>query len=152
MQGCISSPFLLHSTYKITMDSETYSLEPRAVPLVETKYRKIGTKIPVPESIETLKQLHELEPVSMQGQPPILWDTANKFTVQDKWGNKWIDLSSGVLVTNAGHGRKQIIDAIVKQATHGLIHNYCFPSEIRMKCCKKLVEYAKPYFDKVFLV
>ncbi|MFX0102766.1 MAG: aspartate aminotransferase family protein [Candidatus Hodarchaeota archaeon] len=134
------------------MDTETYPLEPRDVPLIETKYRKIGTKLPVPESIETLKRLHELEPISMRGQPPILWDRANKFTVQDKWGNKWIDLSSGVLVTNAGHGRKEIVDAIIKQAEHGLIHNYCFPTEIRMKCCKKLLDFAAPYFDKVFLL
>ena len=121
----------------ITMDTEEYSLEPKAVPLVETKHRRICTKLPVPESIESLKLLRELEPISMRGQPPIIWDKANKFTIHDKWGNKWIDLSSGVLVTNAGHGRKEIVDAIVNQAQHGLIHNYCFPSEVRMRCCKK---------------
>ncbi|MHA1681641.1 MAG: aspartate aminotransferase family protein [Promethearchaeota archaeon] len=134
------------------MDSEEYSLEPKVVPPIETKYRRICTKLPVPESIETLKLLRELEPVSMRGQPPIIWDKASKFTIQDKWGNRWIDLSSGVLVANAGHGRKEIIDAIVEQAQHGLIHNYCFPSEVRMQCCKKLLDYAKPYFDKVFLL
>ena len=28
---------------------------------------------------------------------------------------------------DAGHGRKEIINAIVDQAKHGLLHNYCFP-------------------------
>jgi 4-aminobutyrate aminotransferase-like enzyme len=39
----------------------------------------------------------------MQGQPPILWDRAEGFQVHDRWGNTWLDWSSGVLVANAGH-------------------------------------------------
>ena len=64
----------------------------------------------------------------MQGQPPIVWDRAEGFQVHDAWGNRWIDWSSGVLVANAGHGRREMIDAITAQAASGLLHNYCFPS------------------------
>ncbi|HMF30127.1 MAG TPA: aspartate aminotransferase family protein [Candidatus Lokiarchaeia archaeon] len=134
------------------MDDEIYSLEPKNVPLVETQYRCICTPIPVPESLPILERLRELEPISMRGQPPVVWDRAEGFQVFDKWGNMWLDFSSGVLVANAGHGRQPVIDAIVAQAQHGLIHNYCFPSEIRMRCCEKILEFAPPYLNKVFLV
>ena len=38
------------------------------------------------------------EPIAMQGQPPVIWDRAEGFQVFDRWGNQWIDWSSGVLV------------------------------------------------------
>ena len=43
----------------------------------------------------------------------------------------WLDWSSGVLVANAGHAHPKICRAILDQVNRGLIHNYCFPSEIR---------------------
>ena len=69
----------------------------------------------------------------MRGQPPVVWDHAEGFHVYDAYGNYWIDWSSGVLITNAGHGRRQMIDAIVEQANSGLLTNYAFPSEIRSR-------------------
>jgi len=90
-----------------------YSLTPKAVPRIETKYRRIVTELPAPDSISSIEKLHCFEPIAMRGQPPILWDHAEGFQVFDKSGNCWIDWSSGVLITNAGHGRQEIIDAIV---------------------------------------
>ena len=58
------------------MGDENYTLTPRDVPAVETKYRRIKTPIPVPESIPVFETLLRYEPVSMSGQPPILWDHA----------------------------------------------------------------------------
>jgi hypothetical protein len=40
-----------------------YNLNPVDVPKVSTKYRKIGTKLPVPESLSIFKALSESEPV-----------------------------------------------------------------------------------------
>lgn len=88
----------------------------------------------------------------MQGQPPILWDRAEGFQVQDRFGNRWIDWSSGVLVTNAGHGRREIIDAVVAQAQSGLLHNYCFPSEIRARLAERLADLLPDPLKKVFLL
>lgn len=65
-----------------------YNLSPVDVPNVSTKYRKIKTKLPVPESLSIFQTLSESEPVSMMGQPPIVWDKAEGFQVYDKWGNK----------------------------------------------------------------
>jgi 4-aminobutyrate aminotransferase / (S)-3-amino-2-methylpropionate transaminase / 5-aminovalerate transaminase len=134
------------------MKKEIYNLTPKDVPLIETANRKICTKIPVPESIPILEKLRKFEPISMRGQPPILWDRAEGIHVFDKWGNKWLDLSSGVLVTSAGHSNEKIIAAIIKQAEKKLIHNYCFSTEIRMQCCEKVLEFAPSYLDKVYLL
>jgi len=132
--------------------SRQFDLTPRPVPRVETALRRIVTPLPAPDSIAVLESLHKHEPVSMQGQPPIVWDRAEGFQVFDASGNRWIDWSSGVLVANAGHGRKQIIDAITKQAQSGLLHNYCFPSAIRARMVEKLASLLPLSLDKVFLL
>jgi 4-aminobutyrate aminotransferase/diaminobutyrate-pyruvate transaminase/4-aminobutyrate aminotransferase/(S)-3-amino-2-methylpropionate transaminase len=134
------------------MAGYSYSLVPRSVPRVETSFRRIVTKIPVPESLPILKALREYEPVAMTGQPPVVWDRAEGFQVYDKWGNMWLDWSSGVLVANCGHGREEMRRAIVGQVEHGLLHNYCFPSEIRSKLVENLVRLAPKGLDKVFLL
>ena len=77
-----------------------YSFTPVEVPHIETKYRSIKTAIPVPESLPLFERLHKNEPRSMSGQPPIIWHSAEGFTVKDAYGNRWIDWSSGVLITN----------------------------------------------------
>ena len=134
------------------MAGRQYSLTPKEVPTVETEYRRIVTKIPVPESLPILEELRTYEPVSMTGQPLVVWDRADGFQVYDKWGNMWLDFSSGVLVTSAGHGRKALIDAIVSQAQHGLLHNYCFPSEMRARLAKRLVELGPEKLTKAFIL
>ena len=48
----------------------------------------------------------------MHGQMPIIWNKAENFQVHDQWGNKWIDFSSTIFVTNAGHGNKKIVNAL----------------------------------------
>jgi len=76
-----------------------------------------------------LKKLSKSEPVSMMGQPPIIWDKAEGFQIYDKWGNKWLDWSSGVLITNAGHGRKEISKALKEVIDRGLLATYVFIHE-----------------------
>jgi len=129
-----------------------YSLVPRAVPRVETPFRRIVTDLPAPQSVPILEKLHALEPLAMRGQPPIVWDRAEGFQVFDAWGNQWVDWSSGVLITNAGHGRKEIVEAIREQAAGRLLTNYCFPSEIRMRLVEKLVSILPEPLKKVFLL
>jgi 4-aminobutyrate aminotransferase/(S)-3-amino-2-methylpropionate transaminase len=136
----------------MTSTSTLLSLEPRAVPPVETKHRRIRTSLPVPESIPILKKLQELEPQSMSGQPPILWDRAEGFNVYDAWGNKWIDWSSGVLVANAGHSHPKVVEAVRRQLDRPLMHTYCFPSEPRARLVEKLASLAPEGLDKVFLL
>lgn len=132
--------------------AKSFLLEPREVPKVSTKHRTICTKIPVPESLEVVKQLRKYEPKSMTGQPLVIWDHAKGDKVYDKYGNQWIDFSSGVLVTNSGHGNEQIKKAIIEMVNSDLMHNYCFPTEVRSKLVKKLVDISPKPLDKVFLL
>jgi len=129
-----------------------FDLKPKKVKNVKTRYRRIATPIPVPESLRILGALRKYEPVSMTGQPPVVWDRAIGMNVYDKFGNKWLDWSSGVLVANAGHGNPRIREAIVKQAGRKLLHNYCFASELRAKLAERLVKLAPKPLDKCFLL
>jgi 4-aminobutyrate aminotransferase/diaminobutyrate-pyruvate transaminase/4-aminobutyrate aminotransferase/(S)-3-amino-2-methylpropionate transaminase len=88
----------------------------------------------------------------MRGQPPVVWNRAEGFQVWDAYGNCWIDWSSGVLITNAGHGRQEIVDAITKQASSKLLTNYCFPSEIRADLVERLSNLMPEPLKKVFLL
>ncbi len=126
--------------------------EPKEVPPVETSYRKICTEIPVPDSIPILKKLRERQPNSLDWQAPIIWDHAEDFNIFDKYGNKWIDMSSGIAVANTGHSRKEVFDAIKKQIDQGMAYNFTFPSEIRMKLLDKLAEITPDNFTKGFFM
>jgi 4-aminobutyrate aminotransferase/(S)-3-amino-2-methylpropionate transaminase len=129
-----------------------FDLTPKRVPRVETPFRRIVTELPVPESLPALERLYRYEPIAMRGQPPVVWDHAEGFQVYDAYGNQWIDWSSGVLITNAGHGRREIIDAITRQAQSKLLTNYCFPSEIRSRLVEKLASILPEPLKKVFLL
>jgi 4-aminobutyrate aminotransferase-like enzyme len=115
-----------------------YSLEPVDVQKVSTKYRTIKTKLPVPESLPVFEDLQMSEPESMMGQPPIVWHKAEGFQVYDKWGNKWIDWSSGVVIANAGHGRKEIKDGLKAIIDQGLLTTNVFVHEKRAELTKML--------------
>lgn len=129
-----------------------YSLTPQTVPPVDTEYRKIRTALPVPESIPILKDLAAAEPIAMQGQPPIVWDSAEGFLVRDAWGNQWIDWSSGVLITNAGHADPRIVKAIQEQIAHKLLTSYCFPNDSRLRFVERLRDLLPEPLKKVFLL
>jgi len=116
----------------------TYDLTPVDVPKVETKFRTIKTKLPVPESLPIFETLKRSEPRSMWGQPPVVWHKAEGFIVSDRWGNRWIDWSSGVLISNVGHGRREIKDALRAVLDRGLLATYVFVHEKRAELTEML--------------
>ncbi len=130
-----------------------YDLTPVEVPRIETKYRTIRTKLPVPESIPVFRALAASEPRSMAGQPPVVWHKAEGFTVSDRWGNRWIDWSSCVLVSNAGHGRPEIREALKRIVDQGLVASYVFVHEQRAELCDMLRRISPDPADyRVFLL
>jgi 4-aminobutyrate aminotransferase-like enzyme len=129
-----------------------FSITPRQVLRVETKFRRIVTPLPHPDSIPTLEKLRQFEPQSMRGQPPLVWDRAEDIFVYDKYGNQWLDWSSGVLVANAGHCASEVRQAIERQLHSGLIHNYVFPSAQRAALVECLAGVAPKGLEKVFLL
>ncbi len=119
---------------------------------ISTANREIVTAIPVPESKATIDALRKYEPISMSGQPLVVWNRAEGVHIFDEYGNKWLDFSSGVLVANAGHARQEAKDAMI-EAANRLHHSYCFPNKERADLAEYLVETCAPdYLDKVFLV
>jgi 4-aminobutyrate aminotransferase-like enzyme len=129
-----------------------FNIVPQPGPRIETKYRRILTPLPHPDSVAILEKLRRFEPQSMRGQPPLVWDRAEGFQVYDKYGNMWLDWSSGVLVANAGHGDPEIRQAIIDQVNSGLLHNYVFPSEVRARLVECLAKLAPKGLNKVFLL
>ncbi len=132
--------------------ARSFSIEPKAVGRVDTKYRRIVTEIPTPGSLEVLRTLHRCEPAAMIGQPPIVWDKAEGVQIYDPYGNMWLDWSSGVLVANAGHAAKEVRDAILGVVEKGLLHTFGFPNAERAALVEYLVRIAPPGLDKVFLL
>ena len=130
-----------------------YSLKPVEVEKVSTQFRSIQTELPVPESLSIFKTLEQSEPRSMMGMPPVIWDKAEDFIVHDPWGNRWIDWSSCVLVTNIGHGHAAIKTALKKQIDKGMIAAYVFTYEKRAALTKALQQIAPdPENYEVFLM
>ena len=56
---------------------------------IETRWRRIVTPIPAPESLPLLERLRSVEPRSMSGMPPVVWNEAEGFLVRDGFGNQW---------------------------------------------------------------
>ena len=132
--------------------SKAFDFTPKAVPAVRTRFRRIVTPIPAPDSLELLETMRRHEPTSMLGQPPILWDRADGVQVYDRFGNMWLDWSSGVLVANAGHGAKEIRDAILRTVERGLLHTFCFPNAERIELARALAAAAPEGLSKAFLL
>ena len=129
-----------------------FSHEPKSVPLVSSKFRKIVTKIPVPESIPLLEKLYETESLAMHGQLPIIWDRAENFQVFDAWGNCWLDFSSTIFVTNAGHANPRIVRALRDQLDKPLLHTYTFATRERIEYLDYLISNTPEQFEKAFLL
>jgi 4-aminobutyrate aminotransferase/(S)-3-amino-2-methylpropionate transaminase len=129
-----------------------YSLVPREVPHVETAHRRIVTKLPVPESIPVFERLERFEPSSMQGQPPVLIDRTEGWHVHDRWGNMWLDWSSGVLISNIGNSNPVIVDALREMLARPLLSTYVFAHEKRAELAELLVGIAPAPGYKAFVL
>ncbi len=121
------------------MGLQVTSLDPIPTVPVETRWRRIVTPIPVPNSVPLIERLRRAEPQSMAGMPPVLWHEANGFLVRDPYGNQWIDLTSGIVLANVGHAHPRIVQAIGAAADRRMLATYAFPSESRLRLLEKLV-------------
>lgn len=134
------------------MHKRKYSLVPVAVPPVETPYRRVITSLPVPESISVFEKLERFEPSSMQGQPPVLVDRAEDICVFDRWGNRWLDWSSGVLISNAGNSNPSVVKALRGMLDRPLLSTYVFAHEARAELVELLAGICPAPGYKTFLL
>ncbi len=129
-----------------------YSLTPRNVPRVESPHRRIVTALPVPESVPIFERLQRFEPSSMQGQPPVIIDRSEGWHVHDRWGNMWLDWSSGVLISNVGNSHPAIIAALREMLDRPLLSTYVFAHEKRAELAELLVGLAPSPDYRAFLL
>lgn len=115
--------------------------------IMELDYRTI----PGPKSAALLTLSKQYEPPSMGDQVPVVWDHAEGVWVYDVDGNKYLDFTSGVLVTNVGHSHPKHVEAIRHQAGR-LMNCYSFPTPERIELSKRLADQLPENLDRVFFL
>jgi 4-aminobutyrate aminotransferase / (S)-3-amino-2-methylpropionate transaminase / 5-aminovalerate transaminase len=134
------------------MPGYNFSMVPKTVPKVKTKYREISTQIPTPGTKEIFDRLNNVESRSMHGQLPIVWNKAEDFSVYDIANNKWIDFTSTIFVANVGHSNPRVTAAIKDTLDQPLYSCYAYANPSRALYLEKLVEFAGKPFEKAFLM
>ena len=114
--------------------------------------KKINSKLSTSRTRQLLKRLEKVESRSMQGQLPIVWESAKDFYVYDIFGNKIIDFTSTIFVANTGHSNARIKKYIRRTLDNNLLHSYAYINKIRVKYIEKLIKFAGKGFDKAFLM
>ena len=120
--------------------------------IIKTKNRLIKTKVPAPGTNKIIKSLEKSESRSMQGQLPIVWSKAKGHSLFDIAGNKFIDFTSTIFVTNIGHSNDNLIKNLKKTLDKKLLHSYAYFNSNREKYLKKLIKFAGKNFEKAFLM
>lgn len=108
-------------------------------------------QVPGPKSSELLELSRAYEPPCAADQVPIVWDYADRVWVTDVDGNRYIDFTSGVLVTNVGHNHPELVRAVQGQASR-LMNCYSFPTPERVTAAARLVKTFPPNLNKVFFL
>ena len=119
---------------------------------IKTKNRLIKTKIPAPGTINLEKKLSKIESRSMHGQVSIAWDKAENFNIYDIVGNKFIDFTSTIFVTNIGHANPRLLKYLTRAIKEKFIHSYAYINKVREKYLKELIKFAGKGFEKAFLM
>lgn len=88
----------------------------------------------------------------MSGQPPVLWDRAEGASVYDRFGNRWIDFSSCVLLANVGHAHPRVLERVRRLLERHQLATYIFAHEERAELVERLASLAPPGLDRVFLL
>lgn len=117
---------------------------------VKTKLRLIKTGFTLAET-PLRRHLAGHEPSGAQNSIPLTWAKARDCSVWDEGGNKFIDLTSGIFVANAGHANPHIKKAIKKCLDQDLLFAYSYPTKIRERFEKKLLSLSPKHLNAVAL-
>ena len=94
--------------------------------------------MPGPRSKDLFDRWARAEAQCTGYQAQVVWDHALGVVVTDVDGNKFIDWTSGVLVTNVGHCHPELVKA-VQDAAAKLLNNYECLHEPRVEAAEKLI-------------
>lgn len=134
------------------MEKYYISSQPKKVPLVETKHRKIKTEIPAPGTDELMSRLSRVESRSMHGQLPLVWYKAKDEYVFDHKDNKWIDFTSAIFLANIGHSNDTLSKAVNERLFDSVYSCYSYPNNKRAEYLEELIKFAGHPFEKAFLM
>lgn len=152
---------------RLLLDKADTGNDPRSGPIASARpasisqgneaivFRNVGESMARKRSARAkriIETLRDCEPASLSHFSPIVWKKADGHIVTDIDGNRWIDFTSSIMLANVGHAHPAIIKAVKKQLDAKLLHNYCYPTEIRMRAVKKVLEVSPAHLDKVFLL
>jgi 4-aminobutyrate aminotransferase / (S)-3-amino-2-methylpropionate transaminase / 5-aminovalerate transaminase len=117
----------------------------------KTKYARVTTSIPGPKSKALLEEWHHYEADKTGYQAQIAVHHGNGAMLEDVDGNRFIDWTSGVLVTNIGHCHPKLVTAVQEAASRMLnVYEYC--NEYRVNAAKALVRAAPEHLNSCFFL
>jgi 4-aminobutyrate aminotransferase/(S)-3-amino-2-methylpropionate transaminase len=112
---------------------------------------QVSGPLPGPIGKALLQEWHQYEADVVGYQAPVVWDSAKGCVVTDVDGNKFIDWTSGVLVTNVGHCNPHLVKA-TNAAAEKLLNNYECPHPARIEASRKLIAALPRHLDKCFFL
>lgn len=107
--------------------------------------------IPGPKSKALIEKWHRYEADAVGYQAQIVWDTAQGCVVNDVDGNRFIDWTSGVLVTNVGHCHPHLVKAM-QAASARLLNNYECANVERIQAAEALCQVLPKHLDTCFFL
>lgn len=90
-------------------------------------------------------------PPANRAEPTICWERGAGTRIWDVDGHEYLDFTSGVLITAAGHSHPAIAEAIAAQATQ-LVNCYASPTALRVQLAERLLDLVGEPFDRVGFV
>lgn len=115
------------------------------------KIASVNGPLPGPKSKALLDKWHQFEADPVGFQAPVVWDTAKGCVVTDVDGNKYLDWTCGVLVTNVGHCHPHLVNAI-KKAADRLLNNYECANVERIDAAERLVKALPKHLNRCFFL
>ncbi|HBG27821.1 MAG: hypothetical protein A2Y10_04250 [Planctomycetes bacterium GWF2_41_51] len=115
------------------------------------KYAMVNGSLPGLKGKELIEKWHKYEADVVGYQAPVVWKKAQGCIVEDVDGNRFIDWTSGVLVTNVGHCHPHLVRA-TQTASEDLLNNYECANTYRIEAAEKLVNALPKHLDKCFFL
>ena len=112
---------------------------------------KIIVTPPGPIATEIIEKEKKYMPKMAQSTTPMVWKEAKGATVTDVDGNKYIDFTSGILVSNIGHSHPKVVKAIQDQAAK-FLNSYDCSHHLRAELVELLASLFPEDLKKVLLL
>jgi len=117
--------------------------------MVHTKNRRIKKGYSVKKTDFKTNPRYSLETIAVYPQSEVYWKKAKGYSVWDDDGNKWIDMTSGIFVANAGHSNSHIKKAIKKQLNKDMLFAYTYDTDIRTEFASRLLQESPEHLEKM---